>query len=185
MVCRIVLTQVKCDIFPRKFYLAAGVTQRATCDSELTAIKSMLDKRTLVEVPVQGSQFARPLTALVPVGAVYLHVVQCLLHTLVFKVGKAFALTTGARLFILFDYFQAGFTEVLATACGLVGFPQDMKTDGTLCYEDFRRRLHKFAFKTSHLQPEHSALSSTCMVRVVRYTTVKHVYGKDRQVLYT
>lgn len=80
-----------------------------------------------------------------------LEIIQCLLHTLVFKVRKVPGLTTGAWLFLLLDFLQAGCTEVLATAGGLVGLSKDVETDGTLCYEDLGRWLHKLALKTSHL----------------------------------
>ena len=56
----------------------------------------------------------------VPVSAVHLHTVQHLLHALVLGVRKAFRLTTGAWLSLLYDHIQAGSTEVFATARGLV-----------------------------------------------------------------
>ena len=78
-----------------------------------------------------------------------LEIIQCLLHTLVFKVRKLPCLATGAWPIVALDFFQASFAEVLATACGLVGLSQDVETDRTLCCEDLGRRLHKLTLKTS------------------------------------
>ena len=79
-----------------------------------------------------------------------LEIVQCLLHTLVFKVGKLLGLTAGAWLFALLDFLQTSFAEVLATAGSLVGLSKDVETDGTLRHEDLGRWLHKITLKASH-----------------------------------
>ena len=103
-------------------------------------------------------------------SAMYLEVVQCLLHSLVLEVDKPPSLTTRTGLLRRLDLLYTCPAEVLSTAGGLVGLSEDVQTNGTLRYEHFRRRFNEFTVKARHfytytvlIQMLHDYAYSACM----------------------